>query len=188
MYQYYAAALLLPLLLYTLYQRYLHPLASIPGPLPASLSRLWLTRLSWLGGTHDVMVRLHAHHGKLLRIAPNELSVADPTAIKKIYGHGTKFRKSEWYSVWQGHRKFDLFPERDEKVHGRQRGLISRPYSLEALRDLEVYVDDCVGVFFEGMEGVRGGKGLGEKGTVSVDLGTWVQLFAFGRSFIYVFL
>lgn len=117
------------------------------------------------------MVDLHRQHGKLIRIGPNELSVADPSAIKKIYGHGTKFRKSDWYSVWQGHRKFDLFPERDEKLHGKQRSLISRPYSLDALRDLEAYVDDCIKVFFERMESVR---------QQSVDLGMWVQLFAFG--------
>lgn len=122
-----------------------------------------------------MIVALHKQYGKLIRIGPNELSVAEPEAIKKIYGHGTKFRKSDWYSVWQGHRKFDLFPERDEKLHGRQRALVSRPYSLDALRDLEKYVDDAVDVFLERMENVRG-KGQSK----SVDLGMWVQLFAFG--------
>ncbi len=91
-------------------------------------------------------------------------------------GPGTKFRKSDWYSVWQGHRKFDLFPERDERIHGAQRRLVSRPYSMEALRDLELYVDDALKVFFERMEDIRG---------ASIDMGKWVQLFAFGQCVEY---
>ena len=60
-------------LCYVVYQRYLHPLASIPGPFAASISRLWITRLSWVGGTHKVMVDLHRQHGKYVRIGPNEV-------------------------------------------------------------------------------------------------------------------
>lgn len=56
------------------------------------------------------MIELHKKHGKLVRTGPNEISVSDLSAIKKIYGAGTKFAKSPWYSVWQGHRKFDLLP------------------------------------------------------------------------------
>lgn len=90
-------------LCYVVYQRYLHPLAGIPGPFAASISRLWITRLSWVGGTHKVMVDLHRQHGKYVRIGPNEVydldwsnspyteltkhcrSVADPAAVKRIY-------------------------------------------------------------------------------------------------------
>lgn len=35
---------------------------------------------------HKVMPKLHAKYGKLVRLAPNELSVADPDAIREIYG------------------------------------------------------------------------------------------------------
>ena len=37
---------------YILYQRYFHPLAFIPGPFWASLSRLWMTKHSWDGKQH----------------------------------------------------------------------------------------------------------------------------------------
>ena len=62
------------------------------------------------------MPELHKVHGKLVRIAPNEVSIAEPTAIKQIYGNfskyvstawnlnakptagaGNKFQKSDWY-------------------------------------------------------------------------------------------
>lgn len=39
-------------LFYVVYQRFFHPLASIPGPLGASLSRIWMTKHSWDGKKH----------------------------------------------------------------------------------------------------------------------------------------
>ena len=89
-----------------------------------------------------------------------------------LAGAGTKFRKSEWYSVWQGHRKFDLFAERDEKVHASQRRLVSRIYSLNALKDLEEYVDDAIRHSMAKMQAQAGNR---------VDFCLWAQLFAFGE-------
>ena len=55
------------------------------------------------------MIKLPKRYGNLVRTGPNEVSVVDLAAIKKIYAAGTKFSKSGWYVVFQGHRKFDLF-------------------------------------------------------------------------------
>ena len=85
------------------------PLGPIPGPLDARFSRLWMMKHSWQGDMHRTMIKLHEKYGNLVRTGPNEISVVDLPAIKKIYAAGTKFSKSDWYSVWQGHRKFDLF-------------------------------------------------------------------------------
>ena len=119
---------------YVVYQRFINPLSSVPGPFWASLSRLWITKHSWDGDMHRTMIALHGKHGALVRTGPNEVSVSDLNSIKTIYGAGTKFRKSEWYSVWQGHRKFDLFAEKDEKIHGKQRSMISAAYSMASLK------------------------------------------------------
>lgn len=156
---------------YVVYLRFLSPLSSIPGPFSASLSRLWLLKHSWDGDMHRTMIALHAKYGKLVRTAPDEVSVSDLNAIKKIYGAGTKFRKSDWYSVWQGHRKFDLFPERDEKIHGAQRRLVSAIYAMNSLARYQGKVDEAIEVMVEQMR-KRGGE--------TVDLGVWLQLFAFG--------
>ncbi|KAK6392882.1 hypothetical protein LTR65_002964 [Meristemomyces frigidus] len=155
---------------YTVYQRFFHPLASVPGPFWASLSRLWMTKHAWDGDMNTTMITLHAKYGDLVRTGPNEVSVSDLAAIKTIYGAGTGFRKSSWYSVWQGHRKFDLFAERDERIHGQQRRLISRTYAMDSLRTLEPFVDDAVKVFLDNMS---------ERQDQVIDMGNWVQLFAF---------
>jgi len=73
--------------------------------------------------------------------------------------------------VWQGHRTFDLFGERNEKIHGVQRRLVSRIYSMDSLKELEPYVDDAIDVFLTRMR---------ERQGQVVDMGLWVQLYAFG--------
>ena len=158
----------LPLAYYLVYGG---PLGSIPGPFSARLSRIWMIQHSWQGDMHRTMIDLHKRHGKLVRTGPNEVSVSDLSAVKQIYGAGTKFRKSDWYSVWQGHRKFDLFAERDESIHGAQRRLVSRIYSMESLKELETYVDDAVSHFI---------KKMLERQGQTIDMGLFVQLFAFG--------
>ena len=80
---------LLPILLfatYVAYQRFFSPLAGIPGPFGASLSRLWIVKHSWQGNMHRQMIDLHSKHGKIVRTGPNEVSVADVKALKAIYG------------------------------------------------------------------------------------------------------
>jgi cytochrome P450 len=153
------------------YQRFFHPLSSIPGPFTASLSRLWMTKHSWDGDMNTTMIALHKRYGPLVRTGPTELSVADLAAIKTIYGAGTPFRKSNWYSVWQGHRKFDLFAERDEKIHARQRRLVSRAYSMDALKDLEPHVDAAINTFLSKMGALEDS---------SIDMGKWTQVSAMG--------
>jgi cytochrome P450 len=126
---------------------------------------------------NSTMMALHDKYGTLVRTGPNEVSVSDVTAIKQIYRAGTKFQKSDWYSVWQGHRKFDLFAERNERLHGEQRRLVSSAYAMEALKDLEPFVDKAINVFMDCMKQREGRV---------VDMGNWVQLFAFGELFVII--
>ena len=81
--------------------------------------------------------------------------------------------KSEWYSVFQGNRKFDLFAERDEQLHGFQRRLVSNTYAMESLKTLEPGVKDLVSLFLAKMKELQG---------QAIDMGVWLQLFAFGWS------
>lgn len=70
------------------------PLTRIPGPFAASLSRWWLVKYTRKGNLHRKTMELHEKYGLLVRIAPNEISVASPSAIKQIYG--------EWMAWMRG--------------------------------------------------------------------------------------
>ncbi|KAL8947907.1 MAG: hypothetical protein Q9222_005856 [Ikaeria aurantiellina] len=150
----------------------LDPLRGIPGPLNARFSRLWMVKHSRNGQMHRTMIALHRKHGRLVRTGPNEISVSDLAAVKTMYAAGSRFKKSEWYGVWQGHRAFDLFAERNERKHGLQRRLVSNIYSMESLLESEKYIDRCLKIFL---------SKLSQRVSQPIDLGLWLQLFAFGE-------
>jgi len=45
------------------------------------------------GDFEKTNIELHARHGPVVRIAPNEYSINDVSAAKTIYGHGNAFVK-----------------------------------------------------------------------------------------------
>lgn len=58
---------------YVVYQRFLAPLAGVPGPFWASLSVGWLIRRAWKGDLHRNLIRLHEVHGPLVRVSPSQV-------------------------------------------------------------------------------------------------------------------
>lgn len=68
-------------------------LRDIPGPFIAGFSRIWLIRQVRQGQRSLVVHDLHRRHGRVVRLAPNHISVADESAIQAIYGHGNGFLK-----------------------------------------------------------------------------------------------
>ncbi|PVI00852.1 cytochrome P450 [Periconia macrospinosa] len=170
MYSSLAVSFTLGIVAISIYARFFDPLRDIPGPFLARWSRLWLIYHSRKGDMHTTMINLHQKHGKLVRTGPNEVSTADPESINPIYGARTRFRKSPWYSVSQGHRKFDLFAERDEKIHGAQRRLVNSIYTVENMKKVEPSVNTVIALLLDK---------LSELGTEPTDMGMWARLFAF---------
>jgi benzoate 4-monooxygenase len=69
-------------------------LRDIPGPLFAKFTRLWLMLQARQGKRYLSVDEAHKKYGKLVRIQPDHVSVADESAIQDIYGHGNGFLKS----------------------------------------------------------------------------------------------
>src|ERR1700761_801731 len=86
MLQYWYTLFLAPSFLYLLYYTLFSPIAWVPGPFLAKVSRLWLAYHGYKGDFHRILVDLHARYGDTVRIGPDEVSVADPDAVRKIYG------------------------------------------------------------------------------------------------------
>ena len=80
--------LLLPLPLYYIlpYLR-ARALIKIPGPRIAAFSNLWLLYQCRLGRRYLAVDAAHKKYGKVVRIQPNHVSIADPDAIGVIYSH-----------------------------------------------------------------------------------------------------
>lgn len=78
---------------YFFYLRYLSPYRDIPGPFLATVSPLWRLQGALNGTLHKDVTAAHRKYGTIVRIAPDEVSIADPEAIKIIYGHNAGFTK-----------------------------------------------------------------------------------------------
>ena len=85
--------LLAPLLYYVLPYFRSWSLRRIPAPFPAAFSNLWLMYQCRRGSRYLAVDRAHKRYGKMVRIQPNHISIADPDAIQIIYGHGNGFLK-----------------------------------------------------------------------------------------------
>lgn len=69
-------------------------LRGLPAPFPAQFTNLWLLSTCRRGKRYEIVDQVHAKLGKVVRIAPNHVSIADTDAIQTIYGHGNGFLKS----------------------------------------------------------------------------------------------
>lgn len=88
------ALLLIPVLYYLLPYVREKALIRIPGPFPAQFTNLWLMYQCRHGRRYLAVDEAHKKYGKVVRIQPNHVSIADPDAIPVIYGHGNGFLKA----------------------------------------------------------------------------------------------
>ena len=89
----YGATVLLTWIIF--YRLFLHPLAGVPGPFVARFTGLWRTTKYFKGTWFDDILGLHQKYGRVVRIAPNEVSFVDGEALKRLYGHGKPCKKVE---------------------------------------------------------------------------------------------
>ncbi|KAF2730192.1 cytochrome P450 [Polyplosphaeria fusca] len=133
------ALLLLPVLYYLLPYLRNWSIRSIPGPFPAQFSNLWLLWQCRQGKRYLAVDAAHKKHGKLVRIQPNHVSVADVDAIQQIYGHGNGFLKSEYYDAFVSIRR-GLFNTRSRAEHTRKRKTVSHTFSAKSIGQFEQYI------------------------------------------------
>ena len=88
------ALVLLPVLFYLLPYLRNRSISDIPAPFPAQFTNLWLLLQARRGKRYLAVDEAHKKYGKLVRIQPNHVSVADDRAIQAIYGHGNGFLKT----------------------------------------------------------------------------------------------
>ena len=72
-------------------------LRHIPGPLIARFSPAWLWVATWRGVECRTVAALHRRYGSVVRVAPNEVDIADGAAVPPIYVSKGGFRKHPVY-------------------------------------------------------------------------------------------
>ncbi|KAI0050676.1 high nitrogen upregulated cytochrome P450 monooxygenase 2 [Auriscalpium vulgare] len=155
----------------------LHPLARFPGPLPAKVSKLWMSYICAHGKQHIYYRRLHDQYGDFVRIGPNELSIRNASAISAILGHDG-LPKGPWWSN-RPHAPV-LVGLRKHEEHSRRRKAWNRAFTTTAVKGYEEIVVKRTRQLIERLENLSlqrdslKGKSLG----AILDLGQWLSYFA----------
>ncbi|KKA20160.1 Cytochrome P450 [Rasamsonia emersonii CBS 393.64] len=183
---------LLPLLLVfggtigkLLYNLYLHPLRSYPGPFLARATRLYHIYWDLKGVSHLKIKELHDQYGEVVRIAPNELSYNTSQAWRDIYGHKNSTKTKEFEKDMTFFTKSlngatnILIANQDD--HRRMRRLLSHAFSEKALRGQEAlltrYVDLMIAQLRKRAAATTGPNGGDDDGVV--DLVSWYNFATF---------
>ncbi|KAI0014620.1 benzoate 4-monooxygenase cytochrome P450 [Xylariomycetidae sp. FL0641] len=123
-------------------------LRSIPGPFAAKFTKLWRVNRTINGHIDIDLYELHQKHGAAVRIAPNVVSLSDPSLIKTVYTVRNAWKKSEMYGphdiLVDGKRWSDIFNTTDEEWHAKMIKPIRSLYTMSRVQDVESYVDDTL--------------------------------------------
>lgn len=127
-------------------------------------------------GDIDIATRaLHTRYGPIVRIAPDEVTVADPSALPLIYTVQKALQKTDWYVPWRPKglgSQPDLFTQTDERAHAAYRRIVGGVYSLSSILKSEAMLDEMLELFMQRL------GGFAERGE-AFDFGLWLEMYSF---------
>ncbi|CAM6003992.1 unnamed protein product [Sphagnum balticum] len=110
------------------------PLRKIPGPFYTRYTNLPL-KIAVIRGQRIYHIHaLHKVYGSVVRISPNEVSVADADSFRTIHRAGSRFMKSDFYARFVNQPVPAMLDMSDPKQHAARRKLFARPFSKSELR------------------------------------------------------
>ncbi|KAL4882549.1 hypothetical protein BJY04DRAFT_206823 [Aspergillus karnatakaensis] len=163
--------------LWLLRQYLYNSLHRYPGPLLARFTNLW--RFLDVRGRRPELTHLalHRKYGDIVRLGPDTLSFACPSAIKVIYGLNKGFTKSQFYpvqmTVSKGEPLPSLFSTLDESFHAKLRRSVNHAFSMTSLVQYEPMVNETVELFLDQTATLFANRGQ------ICDFARWLQFFAF---------
>ncbi|PWN92576.1 cytochrome P450 [Acaromyces ingoldii] len=160
--------------LWAFYAVFLHPLAGVPGPRLAKVTRGWHTYKCFKGQWHQVILDLHEKYGPVVRIAPDEVSFVDATALKKLFGHGSNSApKTKWYNTWQlSGQGESVFATQNAQMHAKLRRKLASTYSMTAILQVESLVQEVADENWAAFERIAGESRV-------IDLDFWTGAFSY---------
>ncbi|KAJ7074047.1 high nitrogen upregulated cytochrome P450 monooxygenase 2 [Mycena amicta] len=157
-----------------------HPLAHIPGPMMAKVSKLWAVKLTVSGNKTRVLKELHDQHGDFVRTGPNEISVIHADAIRSVLGTGG-LQKGSFYDPWSDATlpTRNLLNMRDDNAHANRRRIWNRGMSTESMRQFEGILANRLQQLLERLDEIATSEQgpNGKKG--EVDVAAWISYLTF---------
>ncbi|GMG08430.1 unnamed protein product [Aspergillus oryzae] len=143
-----------------LYNLFFSPLRNVPGPFWARFTILWEFSQLMKGRSHEEYIKLHKKYGPVI----------DPQDVKKIYGFGADFPKSEFYDSL-GDPK-NIFTVRDNEDHKDRRRKVASLYTMSSMVAYEDAVDRMTTLCIKKMTDLAASRKL-------ISIPKFMQFYAF---------
>ncbi|KAL4960869.1 cytochrome P450-domain-containing protein [Aspergillus stella-maris] len=153
-------------------------LSDIPAPGLAAWTNFWLLFQARKGERFLTVDKAHKKHGKLVRIAPRHISIADDAAINAVYGHGNGFLKADFYDAFVSIRR-GLFNTRDRAEHTRKRKTVSHTFSAKSIGQFEQYIHGNIENLVKQLNRTSDLQRNPKTGYATVDALNWFNFVAF---------
>lgn len=168
--------LIIVLLTVVAYRLLFHPLAKVPGPRLAAVTRWWLAFAVRTGRVNRITQVLHKKYGPVVRISPNEVSLSSQGAWRELYSTAaqTKYPKAPWYRICRVPMdiapggQLDFLTEMRMDVYKLQRRRVMPIYSMPSLEKHEHWIDKNLVTFVAATVKLDGS---------TVELDHWLHLF-----------
>lgn len=120
-----------------LYNVFFHPLRNYPGPSLAKFSIFWKLLGNLQGRKAHRIHEAHVQYGPVVRVAPNELSFSEPTAVKEIYSSSAFAKEERFYFAKRIFHENHLLSFRDNRAHRQRQKLLQRGFSQASVLEFE---------------------------------------------------
>ncbi|KAG0096331.1 hypothetical protein BGZ93_004714 [Podila epicladia] len=127
---------------------YFHPLSPIPGNKLVASTYFFTGVASLSGRSHEWLPAFHKRYGKVVRIAPEIVTVADKDMIREILVT-TDYPKSIIHQGFELNNQHNLFSSRNKDFHKNRRRLVAPAFGLSYLRSLEPIMHECIGIMLQ---------------------------------------
>ncbi|KAJ4213316.1 hypothetical protein NW759_011158 [Fusarium solani] len=109
------------------------PLSRVPGPTAFALTKWRLGYEDWRGTRTPTIQQLHSKYGPAVRIGPNEVSFNSLTALKTVYGPGSRYGRTAFYRMFDVYGEQNLFSFHSVEEHGSRKKLLSHAYAKSTI-------------------------------------------------------
>ncbi|EZF31456.1 hypothetical protein H101_04936 [Trichophyton interdigitale H6] len=135
------------------YELFINPLASVPGPKLYAVSQFPFLYQSYIGVWPFTLKELHDKYGPVVRISPMDVSLINPDVWKELYTPRSRvgeFKRDNTLRVLD--KDGSGIADEDIMEHTRHRRMLSHAFSEKALRGQEGIMQNLVDMLISGLK------------------------------------
>lgn len=107
----------------------LSPLRHVPGPKIYAVSTWPICYDDLKGRTTRKIYDLHLQYGPVVRVGPAHIAFNSLTALKTIYGAGSRSQRTAFYKLFEPYGRPTMFTMPSVEDHRNRKQLLARPYA-----------------------------------------------------------